>query len=1211
MERLAVADGLTLKAYRGQNAVLLAFDVEESLVEQLAGFAVQYGPPGDSLRWINSRLSFEEPIGSEARSARTRPTNVAPIQSFHLVHPLPDVVPGDFTYSATAMLFARSTGTDLIAGPTATVQLELMRRSQRNFELGFTRGSLEPEAYAERFGDAAIVPRSPAIDFDTAPFQAAYEWLGSDARRLVFAVLEEAVNDPATTLDVFAFDLDEPDVIRRLAALGPRLRIFLDDAEIHAKAGTSESQARALLAASAGPDHVKAGHFRRFAHSKVLILRRQGTPVKVLAGSANFTVRGLYAQTNSVFVLDDARAAGLYAQAFEQAWLDPSKFAASDVAAGWFDVTGDGLPDCSISFSPHGHANVALDQIASAIAHASSSVLFSAVNLNLNRTGGPVARAILDLPQRQGLYAVGLIPQAGSGAVAATQTETGSPFVRVADASASRRTINTAFVVCDFNETSPVVFAGSSNFAAGGEAQNGDNIVAFRDREVATAFAVKAMQLVEHHRFLAATRAATTQAATTRAATTRAATTQAGPEQRPLLLSGPGERWAAAYFDPSSSRYLERTLLVRPSPPEPDGGAEQPGGAVPEQGSGRPEARATSDRWTIVDELGYNVYADALADFILNPETPTPLAISIKGEWGTGKTSLMRMLRKRIDPLSPDGEDPVPGAATKGKTKRPTNGDVLDQLHEPAEERSLLTDRSTRDRPPPARRPEQSDQPRRSGLPSIWFNAWIYQSSRQLWAGLAVAIINGVASRMSFIQRERFWLTLQIRRVDGATLRRRLYRELAERVLPKAAALLIVSLGNLVVWALHSTLRLPTAVTVTAGSLFFAPLVAIPVAAWHARRKFLEESLTSAVSDLVREPDYTTEAGFLHLFHRDMKLILEAAGVTEEKPLVIFVDDLDRCTFATVAEVVEGLNLFLAGQFPHCVFVIGMEPTLVAAQLAVAYKDLFATLSDDDSAAARIRYGWRFLEKMVQLPVALPTPRAARLDRYVGSLTSYSANGDDLDAEQADEPGEAEIDEHEQALEKELDRRGGSIADIAAAARAVDASLGTSDAVQEDAANRPVRASVISAARRVVSSRANENDPAVRQMYLTYAGQLSGNPREFKRFLNLFRFYANLQITRELSPFPAPSLEQLAKITMLVVRWPYLVREFSAQSGTASAITTLELLAGKHRTVTAWTSAAKKERSLADGTCAALLRADVHSFLRQGPPIADHADEFL
>ena len=677
-----------MRAYRGQGAVLLAFDVGESLVEQLAGFAVQYAAPGESPRWINHRLSFEEPVDGE-RPARTRPTNVAPIQSFHVVHAPPDVVPGDFTYSATAMLFARSTGTDLIAGPAATVQLDLMRREHRNFELGFTRGSLEPDAFAERFGDAGIVPRDPTIDFDTAPFQAAYEWLGSDARRLVFATLEEAVNDPAATLDVFAFDLNEPDITRRFAALGPRLRIFLDDSTVHSKDGSSESQARALLAASAGADHVKIGHFRRFAHSKVFILRRQGKPVKVLAGSANFTVRGLYAQTNCVFVLDDAQAAGLYARAFDQAWLDSSKFAVSDIAAGWFDVTGDGLPASSISFSPHKDATVALGPIAEAIARAHSSVLFSTANLDLNRTAGPVTQAIRDLLQRQGLYSAGMVPRARSDPAAATPGGPDSPFVSLGDASAVSRSINTAFVVCDFNEASPVVFTGSSNFSVGGEAQNGDNIVAFRDREIATAFAVKAMQLVGHHRFLAMTRDA---------------------KERPVLLKGPGEPWAADYFDPLSSRYLERTLLVRGSPPEADVGAGEPDGAAADQESGQPEARATSDRWTITDELGYNVYADALADFILNPETPTPLAISIKGEWGTGKTSLMRMLRKRIDPLSPDGEDPVPGAAAEGKTTPPTNREVLDELHQPAEKRNLLADRPAQDQPspPPARAVQQT-----------------------------------------------------------------------------------------------------------------------------------------------------------------------------------------------------------------------------------------------------------------------------------------------------------------------------------------------------------------------------------------------------------------------------------------------------------------------------------------------------------------------
>jgi hypothetical protein len=641
--------------------------------------------------------------------------------------------------------------------------------------------------------------------------------------------------------------------------------------------------------------------------------------------------------------------------------------------------------------------------------------------------------------------------------------------------------------------------------------------------------------------------------------------------------------------------------------------------------TGRPEARATSDRWTITDELGYDVYADALADFIQNPNTPTPLAISIKGEWGSGKTSLMRMVRKRIDTLSPKGEDPEPNGPLPGrgsKDGRPSNRAVLEELEKPPQDRNLLEDGAqptapeptgeseapTAPEPPPES--EQAEKPRRTDLPTIWFNAWIYQSSRQLWAGLAVAIINGVASRMSFRERERFWLTLQIRRADGAALRRRLYRELVQRLLPKVFTLLLVSLAALAVWALHGVLALPTPATAVAGVAFLVPLLATPLYAWLTRGKFLEEGLDAAFSDLVREPDYANETGFLHLFHRDMRLILEAAGVSEEKPLVIFVDDLDRCSFGTVAEVVEGLNLFLAGQFPHCIFVIGMEPTLVAAQLGVANKDLFATLSGDDSAAARITYGWKFLEKMVQLPVALPAPRASRLERYVSSLTGRPPEGDGAAPEPLEQADEAEIERREQALVEELERRGGGISEVADAARTVDAANRPAASDQEPSADRPVDSSTVAAARRVVSRRANEDDPTVREMYRDYAGQLSGNPREFKRFLNVFRFYANLQITRELSPFPAPSLEQVGKITMLAVRWPNLIRDLTTSSGDGTAVASLEKLARDHRTVNAWTTAAKK-KGLPDATCAALLRGDIHVFLRRGPLIADYADEFL
>ncbi len=58
-----------------------------------------------------------------------------------------------------------------------------------NFELGFTRGYISLQAYAERFKNAPIEPRPATISFGTSEYERRYQWLGFDARRLVGSVL--------------------------------------------------------------------------------------------------------------------------------------------------------------------------------------------------------------------------------------------------------------------------------------------------------------------------------------------------------------------------------------------------------------------------------------------------------------------------------------------------------------------------------------------------------------------------------------------------------------------------------------------------------------------------------------------------------------------------------------------------------------------------------------------------------------------------------------------------------------------------------------------------------------------------------------------------------------------------------------------------------------------------------------------------------------
>jgi formylglycine-generating enzyme required for sulfatase activity len=55
------------------------------------------------------------------------------------------------------------------------------------------------------------------------------------------------------------------------------------------------------------------------------------------------------------------------------------------------------------------------------------------------------------------------------------------------------------------------------------------------------------------------------------------------------------------------------------------------------------------DRPTIEDALDFAPYRDTLVDILRNPSTRTPLTVGLFGTWGSGKTSLMRMIKARID----------------------------------------------------------------------------------------------------------------------------------------------------------------------------------------------------------------------------------------------------------------------------------------------------------------------------------------------------------------------------------------------------------------------------------------------------------------------------------------------------------------------------------------------------------------------------------
>jgi Phosphatidylserine/phosphatidylglycerophosphate/cardiolipin synthases and related enzymes len=409
-----------------------------------------------------------------------------------------------------------------------------------------------------------------------------YAWLGFTARQRVFDILDEVAADKSLWLDVFAYDLNEPDVLRALLALAKqgRVRIILDNAALHhSKDGDkAEDQFEALFEnAMKGDAGILRGKFGRYAHDKIFIVstikgaKKVRTAVKVLTGSTNLSVTGIYVNSNHVLVFDDPKVAAVYGKVFDTVWTQKAskkKFAADNLASQPFSFPSGVKFD--VTFSPHG--NTFTDTLLAGVVtrveaerkKAKGSVLFAV--MQLDKGTGPLLPALRALHQEQTVFSYGISDSPGGvvlyrpgtkGGLLVTgkpvNTQLPKPFSQVPGVGLGHQ-VHHKFIVCGFDRDDAVVYCGSSNLAAGGEENNGDNLLAIHDRDVATAFAIEALALVDHFNFLDRASSGSKKKAP------EASKPQAAIDAGWYLSTD--DKWAKPYFDADDLRYVDRRLFA-------------------------------------------------------------------------------------------------------------------------------------------------------------------------------------------------------------------------------------------------------------------------------------------------------------------------------------------------------------------------------------------------------------------------------------------------------------------------------------------------------------------------------------------------------------------------------------------------------------------------------------------------------------------------
>ena len=541
-------DGLSLNLYRGEDMVLLAFDIDQTLqTADFVGFGIQYRV-GDTGNWrdVFNFLTFKK-IRLANKTARAQATTDAqkaaarraeidamrswrsPIQMFRWAH-VPSVpIDGPVTYRVGAMVWNGDQPPTAKAAVDATIVVN--RATRGDFlNIGFTRGFASSQAYERNFpGQHNIIPKSgkPEIDFDTAPYESdgkPYPWLGFEARRIMFGFLDECLADADVSVDVY--DLSNPEIVRRLGAFGPRLRIVIDTSDTHGDPGSDETTAEGRLKQSAGAADVARHKFLGLQHNKGIIAKRKVAgggfaPFAVLTGSTNFSLGGLYIQNNNALLFRDAAVAKYYADVFDAAFPKADGFPGKPVAAKWFEQNQAGAGTYRFCFSPHKKAELSMKPLADAVKDAKRSV-FYAIAFRGAQTGPADAAideidvdkllvmGVADKPGKPKAQTV-MVQLPGRGPVpigpAALEKDLPEPFKSEWKGGGGIR-MHHKFVVCDFNGDDPVVFTGSSNMAGGAEEKNGDNLIEIRDPKVVVAYAVQAVSIFDHYGFRARMKAA-------------------------------------------------------------------------------------------------------------------------------------------------------------------------------------------------------------------------------------------------------------------------------------------------------------------------------------------------------------------------------------------------------------------------------------------------------------------------------------------------------------------------------------------------------------------------------------------------------------------------------------------------------------------------------------------------------------------------------
>ena len=316
------------------------------------------------------------------------------------------------------------------------------------------------------------------------------------------------------------------------------------------------------------------------------------------------------------------------------------------------------------------------------------------------------------------------------------------------------------------------------------------------------------------------------------------------------------------------------------------------------------------------DVLDFQAVARGLSRFLRNEKTTAPLTIAVIGEWGTGKSSLMNLLRADL---------------------------------------------------------------REFGFRSVWFNAWHHQKEEHLLAALLQTVrlqavppiwspaAWGFRRRLLWIHVRRHWATVAaVLVVFGIAAG----FETAHHSLWKLISLDGKELDDIAG-------RVPALLTDLSThkrlGLFLASALSVIFTVFRLLRPFgvNPASLLASVSGAGRLSALEAQTSFRHLFAQEFRDVTHALG---PRTMPIFIDDLDRCRPQQVVDVLEAVSFLVSSG--ECFVVLGMARDRVEKCVGMSFKEVAEEMSGPEGNAreARAAFARQYLDKLINIEVPIQEP---------------------------------------------------------------------------------------------------------------------------------------------------------------------------------------------------------------------------------------------